>query len=271
VTLAYEDFRHLAFERQLDGVLLITINRPERLNAANERLHYELAEVWRTVGDDDGTLAAVITGSGRAFSAGGDLDMVQRNLGDPGRIVRTGREALSIVYNLLDLEKPVISAINGVAVGAGLAVALTADISVIAEDARISDGHTRLGVASGDHSLILWPLLCGMAKAKYHLLLGGFIDGREAERIGLVSLAVPADELLPSALAIAQQLARGPRRATAWTKRCLNHWLRAAAPTFELSVALEMLDFFEEDAAEGVRSLLAKEEPRFPSAISGGG
>src|SRR5688500_11538022 len=127
--------------------------------------------------------------------------------------MRVMKEAEAIVYEMMNCEKIIISAINGVAVGAGLAVALMADISIMAEDARLTDGHTRLGVAAGDHACMIWPLLCGMAKAKYYLLTCDFVDGREAERIGLVSKAVPRDQVLPEALRVARQLADGPQPA----------------------------------------------------------
>src|SRR5207302_3280550 len=176
------------------GVGLITLNGPEVLNATNDRLDWELTQVWLTLDADKSARVAVVTGAGRAFSAGGDLDMVEANARDPKRMGRTLREASDIVYNMINLEKPVISAINGVAVGAGLVVALLSDISIISETARFTDGHTKLGVVAGDHAAIIWPLLCGMAKAKYYLLTSDFIDGREAERIGLVSRCVPADK-----------------------------------------------------------------------------
>jgi enoyl-CoA hydratase len=262
----YEDYQHLVIERRANGVVVLTLNRPEVLNAANERLHREIAEIWRTVGDDPDTRVAVVTGAGRAFSAGGDLGMIERNLDDVSGVLRTGREALAIVYNMLDLEKPIVSAINGVAVGAGLAVALMADISIIAESARLSDGHTRLGVASGDHSVMLWPLLCGMAKAKYHLLTADAVDGPEAERIGLVSMCVPDAELLDRAFEVADRLALLSQPAMAWTKRALNHWLRMAAPAYDLSVVAEMFNFLQPDAREGVRSLRERRAPVFPSA-----
>ena len=263
----YQDYQHLLFEHRPNGVLLITINRPEVYNATNARLHRELAEVWDTVARDDATKSVVITGAGKAFSAGGDLDMVTGNLDDIAGVLRTGEEARQIVYKLLDLDKPVISAINGVAVGAGLAVALTADISIMADTARFTDGHTRLGVASGDHAVMLWPLLCGMAKAKYYLLTSDFIDGPEAERIGLVSKCVPHAELLDHALSIADRLAAGSQQSLRWTKRALNHWYRSAAPAFELSVVMEMFNFAEgRDAAEGLAAIRQKREPHFPSA-----
>lgn len=266
--MRYEDYRHLTFERRANGVVYVIIDRPERANAANERLHDEFAEVWRTIGADPGARVAVITGRGTTFSAGGDLK--QHN--DPkeslrsDRVLRSGQVALDIVNNMLNLDKPIISAINGVAVGAGLAIALTADISIIGEDVRITDGHSRLGVASGDHAVMLWPWMCGMAKSKYYLLTADFLSGAEAERIGLVSKAVPRESVVEEALAIADRLALGPQRALRSTKRSLNHVLRTAAPAFELSVALETIDFYQEDALEGITAFQEKRPPSFPSA-----
>ncbi len=262
----YRDYQHLLFERRPNGVVLITLNRPEVLNATNDRLHWELTQVWLTLDADDSARVAVVTGAGRAFSAGGDLDMVEANARDPKRMGRTLREASDIVYNMINLDKPVISAINGVAVGAGLVVALLSDISIISETARFTDGHTKLGVVAGDHAAIVWPLLCGMAKAKYYLLTSDFIDGREAERIGLVSLCMPPAEVLPQAFEVADKLATGAQQAIRWTKRSLNNWLRMAGPIFDQSVALEMLTFTHEDVREGAAAIREKRSPRFPSA-----
>jgi len=263
----YRDYQHLTFERRDRGVVLITINRPEVLNATNDRLHWELTQVWLTFDADPQARVAVVTGAGnRAFSAGGDLDMVEANSRDPRRLARTVREASDLVYNMINTDKPIVSAINGVAVGAGLVVALLADISIMSETARFTDGHTKLGVVAGDHAAILWPLLCGMAKAKYYLLTSEFIDGREAERIGLVSLCVPPQQVLPRALDVADRLARGAQQAIRWTKRSLNNWLRQAGPIFDQSIALEMLTFMEEDVREGLAAIREKRPPTFPSA-----
>ena len=261
----YRDYQHLTFERREHGVVLITINRPEVLNATNDRLHWELTQVWLTFDADEAARVAVVTGAGRAFSAGGDLEMVDANARDPRRLARMVREASDLVYNMINTDKPIVSAINGVAVGAGLVVALLADISIMAETARFTDGHTKLGVVAGDHAAILWPLLCGMAKAKYYLLTSEFIDGREAERIGLVSLCVPAEHVLPRALDVAERLARGAQQAIRWTKRSLNNWLRHAGPIFDQSIALEMLTFMSEDVREGLAAIREKRPPAFPS------
>jgi enoyl-CoA hydratase len=262
----YTQYKHLLFERKEHGILLITINRPAVLNATNARLHWELSHVWLDIADDAETRVVVITGAGKAFSAGGDLEMIEGYKRNVNTIAAVMKEAGDIVYNIVNLDKPVISAINGVAVGAGLAVALMADISIISETARFTDGHLRLGVGAGDHAVILWPLLCGLAKAKYYLLTSDFIDGKEAERIGLVSLCVPQDQVLPKALEVATKLATGPQMAIRWTKRSLNNWVRLAGPTFDNSLALEMLCFFSDDVDAGVKAIREKKPPAFPSA-----
>jgi enoyl-CoA hydratase len=261
----YSQYQNLLFERQAHGILLITINRPEMLNATHARLHWELSRVWLDIADDPDTLVVVITGAGRAFSAGGDFDMIEAFQGNIEAISGVMKEASDIVYNIANLDKPVVSAINGAAVGAGLAVALMADISIMAEDARITDGHIRLGVGAGDHAAIIWPLLCGMAKAKYYLLTADFLDGKEAERIGLVSLCAPRDQVLPKAMEVATKLATGPQLAVRWTKRALNNWIRQAGPIFDQSLALEMLGFFTKDMQEGLQALKEQRDPVFPS------
>ena len=253
----------LRIDRREHGVVLLTLSNPGKLNATDAILHSELARVFAEIHRDESIRAVVITGEGDAFSAGGDLDWIATQVGDHAQTMRVMREAGDIVRTMIDCDTPIISAINGVAVGAGLAVALMADISIIDEATRLSDGHLRLGVAAGDHAVAIWPLLCGMAKAKYYLLTSDFVDGREAERIGLVSKAVPAADVLPTALGIAERLARGPQEATRYTKRALNHWLRQALPNFEASLAYEMLNFLGKDAAEGLNALQTKRRPEF--------
>jgi enoyl-CoA hydratase len=178
--------------------------------------------------------------------------------------MRVWREARDMVYNIINCGKPIVSAINGAAVGAGLVLAILADISIAAKSARLIDGHTKLGVAAGDHAAIVWPLLCGMAKAKYHLLLCETVTGEEAERIGLVSLCVPDEELQRRALDVAVRLAEGAPSAIRWTKYALNNWLRAAGPIFDASLALEFLGFNGKELPEGVAALREKRPPNFP-------
>jgi enoyl-CoA hydratase len=255
-------FNQLSFERHDHGVLLITLNRPEKYNAADEEMHGELARVWAAISADPETRVAVVTGAGKAFSAGGDLAMVERMAGDHARVAHMLSEMSDLVYNMINCEKPIVSAVNGVAVGAGLVVALLADISICAEDARLGDGHVKLGVAAGDHAALIWPMLAGMAKARYYLLTGEMLTGSEAERIGMVSKALPRDQVLGEAMRIATGL------ATRWTKRAMNSWLKSAGPIFDQSAAYEMLCFLGPDVIEGAAALREKRTPNFPSAAS---
>lgn len=265
---SYEELVHIEVSRPSAGVVLLQMNRPEVLNAADPVLHRELAEVWRVVDEDEQARVAVITGAGRAFSAGGDLEMIAAMVESQGATVASWQEAVALVESMLSARKPIISAINGVAVGAGLAVGLLADISIAAEGARLGDGHVRLGVAAGDHAVLAWPLLCGLAKAKYHLLTGEQLSGTEAERIGLVSRCVPDEELMDEALGLAARLAAGSASALQWTKRALNGWLKSNLPSFGESLALEMLGFLGGDAREGLAAIRERRPPDFPSAHS---
>jgi enoyl-CoA hydratase len=226
-------------------------------------MHRELAAVWQAIGADDETRAVIVRGADGAFSSGGDLDLVLEIASDHATRVRVFHEARDLVYNVINCPKPIVSAMAGPAVGAGLAVGLLADISIATPSTRIVDGHTKLGVAAGDHAALVWPLLCGLAKAKYHLLLCEPLDGVEAERIGLVSLCVPEPELEERALAIATRLAEGSQQALRHTKLALNNWLRAAGPAFDASLALEFLDMTGPDVVEGVAAVREKRAPEF--------
>ena len=263
----YAVFDTLGFDEPADRVLRITLggaraddSRPAPVDA---RAHAHLAAVWRALDGDPVAGAAILRGAGRGFSAGGDFSLVEAAARDHDVRVRTWKEARELVHNIIDCSKPVVSAMHGAAVGAGLAAGLLADISIAARGARIIDGHTRLGVAAGDHAAIIWPLLCGMAKAKYYLLLCETVTGEEAERIGLVSLCVEEADLQDKALEIATRLANGSPTAVRWTKHALNHWLRSAGPAFDASLALEFLGFAGPDVMEGVASHRERRAPRF--------
>ncbi len=260
---AYAAYPSLEFDRPAPHVLRLTLRATGKLNAVSGTMHRELAGVWHTIGEDAETNAVIVRGADGAFSAGGDLDLVLDIANDYETRVRVFHEARDLVYNVINCPKPIVSAMTGPAVGAGLAVGLLADISLATPTAKIVDGHTRLGVAAGDHAAIVWPLLCGLAKAKYHLLLCEPIDGTEAERIGLVSLCVPEDELEERTLEIAQRLANGSQPAIRHTKLALNNWLRLAGPSFDASLALEFLDMTGPDVHEGVAAVRAKRPPAF--------
>jgi enoyl-CoA hydratase len=259
----YAGYSRLKFDRPHARVLRVTMDNG-RFNTADAGMHAELARIWRDIDADPTVNAAIIAGAGATFSAGGDFDMIKDIMGDFDSRTRAWREARDIVYNLINCSKPIVSAMRGVAIGAGLVCGLLADISIATNDCRIIDGHTRLGVAAGDHAAIIWPLLCGMAKAKYYLLLCDQLAGAEAERIGLISLAVDDAALDGKAVEIATRLAEGAQSAIRWTKYSLNNWLRQAGPAFDASLALEMLGFTGPDAVEGLASHLQKRKPDFP-------
>lgn len=259
----YKHYQALDLDSPADRILRISFNKPETLNSLDKDGHRELTYIWRDIDADDAISAVILTGKGRAFSAGGDFGMIEEMIEDSRTLMGTWKEARDLVYNIINCSKPIVSAINGAAVGAGLVAGLLADISIAGRSARIVDGHTRLGVAAGDSAVINWPLLCGMAKAKYHLLLCEPMDGTEAERIGMVSLCVEDDELQDRALKVAQRLRDSAPAATRWTKYALNNWYRMAGPSFDASTALEMLGFTTSEAVEGVRAHREKRQPDF--------
>ena len=263
----YADFPHLSFDRPSPGVLRITLDGPG-LNAVDRDVHRELADVWLVVDRDPDTSVAVLRGAGKGFSAGGSFELLDELLDDYAVRTRILREARDLVFNVINCSKPIVSAIHGPAVGAGLVAGLLADVSVVGRTARIIDGHTRLGVAAGDHAAICWPLLCGMAKAKYYLLTCEPLTGEEAERIGLVSLCVDDDQLQDRALGVAVSLAGGAQSAIRWTKHSLNNWYRDHSSIFDASWGLEFYGFGGPDAAEGLASHREKRGPDFRGPTS---
>lgn len=238
-------FRHILVEGPADGIAVLTLNRPERMNATNAELHAELTRLPAAVDAADDVRAAVITGAGRAFCVGGDWADIAADADDYAGKVRMMRETSQILGALVEMRKPLVSAINGPAAGIGLAIALLADISVANAQAHFADGHVPIGLAAGDHAALVWTLLCSMAQAKRYLLTGDKLSGREAERIGLVSEAVEPERVLPRALEYAGKLASRSSLAVELTKRALNHWLRTAMPAFEASLGYEMVTAFD--------------------------
>jgi enoyl-CoA hydratase len=269
-TIDYNDYQTLRITRRgLDNAVL-DIQMKSTLPGSNGKLptaghqgHQELAAIWRDVSDDESVKVAVLRGEGLGFSGGGDLTLVQDMANDFAVRTRVWKEARDLVYNVINCDKPIVSAMHGPAVGAGLVAGLLADISIASKTAKIVDGHTRLGVAAGDHAAIVWPLLCSMAKAKYYLMLCEPISGQEAERIGLVSLCVDEADLLPRAYEVADKLAAGSQTAIRWTKYSLNNWLRQAGPLFDTSLALEFMGFGGPDVHEGVASLRERRAPKY--------
>lgn len=263
----YRQFSRLTCENHQPGVLEIVFDGPN-LNAVDEATHAQIPAIWPVIDRDPNVRAVVVRGNGKAFSAGGSFELIDAQIEDYATRMRVYRESRDLFYNIINCSKPIVSAIHGVAVGAGLVVALMADISVAARTARIIDGHTRLGVAAGDHAAMVWPLLCGMAKAKYLLLTCTEVSGEDAERIGLVSLAVDDDELLTRAREIAGSLAGGAQDAIRWTKYSMNQWYRQQGPSFDAALGLEFLGFGGTDVIEGVASHRERRPPVFTSDLA---
>jgi enoyl-CoA hydratase len=259
----YSHYQRLLFSMPAPRVLKIELNRPAQRNATDSLMHDELTRIWADVDADPEVSVSIVTGVGNAFSAGGDFELIKQNMTDPRMRALHWKSAKDLVYNMVNSTKPIISAIRGPAAGAGLAVALLADVSIASRTAKLVDGHTRLGVVAGDHAALIWPILCGMAKAKYHLLCCEAVSGEEAERLGLVSLAVDDAELEARSLSVASRLAAGAPSALAWTKYSMNNWLRMAGPIFDASLALEFMTFAGSEVAEGVASHLEKRPPVF--------
>jgi len=255
-------FDELTFAQPADGILQLSLDGPG-LNAVGPEKHRQLADVWLTIDRDPEVRVALLTGAGKGFSSGGSFELVEAISDDYAFKLQVIREARDLVMNVINCSKPVVSAMWGPAVGAGLVAGVLADISVVGRTTRIIDGHTRLGVAAGDHAAICWPMLCGLAKAKYYLLTCRDLSGEEAERIGLVSVCVDDDAVLDEALEIATELAAGAQQAIRWTKRTLNHAYRMFEPAFDASLAYEFLGFGGPDVAEGVASHRERRDPDF--------
>lgn len=260
-------YQFLRFDFEDDGVLLVTMNRPEARNAMHPPLHTEMATVWADIATDDRVRVVVLTGAGKAFSLGGTPEEMDAQRYDAPHVLAMMQELFGIVYGMVHLPQPVISAVNGTAAASGLAAALSADISIVSETAKLIDPHVLGGLVAGDHAVLLWPLLCGMAKAKYYLFSGEVFTGADAERMGLVSKAVPQAEVLTTALALAHKLGRGSQVALRLSKRALNGWYQLVAPIFENSAALEMLSMLHPDAVEGLTAVRNQRAPVFPSTL----
>jgi enoyl-CoA hydratase len=265
MTDRYADFPSLRLERPEPGILEIVFDGPG-LNAVSPRMHRDIAEVWRVIDRDDDVDVVLVRGEGKAFSSGGSFELLGDMTDDYASRTRVMREARDLVYNIINCSKPIVSAMHGVAVGAGLVVGILADVSIATKTARILDGHTRLGVAAGDNAVLSWPIMAGMAKAKYYLLTCDELRGEEAERIGLISLAVDEPELYETALGVCRKLQAVSPSALRWTKLALNNWFRAMGPAFDASLAYEFYGFGGPDPREGFTAIREKRPARFSGA-----
>ena len=263
----YAEYRALKVE-VANKVATVALNRPEARNAINQRLIRELRTIWDDLADDPAVNAVLVTGAGSIFSVGGDVKAMSERPG--GDVLEEGEVhdpmiSRRLVNRLLELDKPIVAAINGDCIGLAATIALLCDISVMSEDARIGDSHVnKVGLVAGDGGTVIWPLLIGVNKAKEFLLRGLLVKGREAERLGLVNHCKPAGEVLDYARAIAQELADGPSWAIRWTKLSINQVVKDRANRLlEASMALEQVTFDTADHREATRAFKERRTPTF--------
>lgn len=259
----YDHYEMLSVMNE-DRILTITLERPDQLNAVNTRLHTELSRVFADAKADPEADVVVLTGRGRAFSAGGDLDWMDHAIRNPESFEEVAREAKDIVFSQLDLDKPLICKMNGHAIGLGASLACLCDIVVAADTAKIGDPHVSVGLVAGDGGALVWPQLCGYTKARYYLFTGEAMTAAEAERIGLVSQVVPASELDATVDALARKIAKGPLKAIRWTKITTNLPLKAIFHShFDTGLAYELMSNRTADHREAVSAFREKREPVF--------
>ena len=250
---------------QRDGkVLTATFNRPETLNAFDHQMESELLRLFDDVTEDPETNVLVLTGAGRAFSAGGDIDQMQVIIDKPSGFWDAIPRAKKTVFSMLDCSKPIIAKVNGHAIGLGATVALFSDICFAANHAKIADPHVAVGFTAGDGGAVIWPQLIGYNRAKEFLFTGDHLLAPEAERLGLINHAVPAEDLDKAVNDLAQRIANGATRAIQWTKASVNIGLKQLAHSImDASIAYEALSNHTRDHAEAVAAFREKRKPSF--------
>jgi enoyl-CoA hydratase len=259
----YSQFGGLLVERQ-DKVLTVTLNSPENLNAFTGPMHNAMSRIWDHINDDPDVHVVVLTGAGRAFSAGGNVIAMQQKIDNPDAWDAGMPEAKRIVFRMLECDKPIIARLNGHAVGLGATVALLCDIIIAADHAKIGDPHVSAGLVAGDGGALIWPQLVGFARAKEYLLTGDLMTASEAERIGLINHVVPADQLDEKVYGLARRLAAGPMKSIRWTKQTINIPLRQLAHSMmDLSLSLETQSNLSKDHQEAVSAFRDKRKPSF--------
>jgi enoyl-CoA hydratase/carnithine racemase len=266
----YGRYEFILVDKEPNGIATVTLNRPEKLNAVSADFHEELRDVWLDLGNDYEVDVIILTGAGRAFCAGGDVS----NMGaadqpfgggrskDPLAVM--GAEARRLVMNMLDVEQPVIAAVNGDAFGLGASLALLSDIIVVADDARIADTHVKVGLVAGDGGVVIWPLLIGPHRAKELLMRGNRLTGAEAFAMGMVNYSVARADVMTKARELAEELAAGAPLAIRWTKYAVNRWIKDVfQQTFDVGIALEMVSMRTADHEEGKASFHERRPPKF--------
>jgi enoyl-CoA hydratase len=243
----YESFERLRAELSSDGILDLVCHFTGERNLYDEKAHQELGAIWPVISKDPDVRVVVLRGHAGVLAGGGTPEMIANCISSWSRVIEAHQEARDIVMGVIECTKPIITAIEGAALGGALAAAMVSDITVAGDNAKIIDPHTMIGLVAGDGAAIIWPLLCGMARTKLALMTGRRIKGKEAAEMGLVSLSVPDDEVVAKAFELARNIAAQPSAAIRWTKLALNGWLRMATPIFDHSLALEYVTMLGDD------------------------
>ena len=266
MTLDQANYETSEIEKRANGVAVATLNRPERLNAINGQMHHELSTITREADDDPDVKVLVFTGSGRAFSAGGDFSAgsAPTSGSGPARVI-TLEEARLVVDHLLEMHIPVIAAVNGYAMGLGANFALLCDVVFAGKSAVFADTHVKLGIGAGDGGQVIWPLLMGVNRAKWFLMTGDRLSADEAYDMGLVNFVTEDDALLDEALAAADRLAAGPSQAITASKVPINNWIRSVVSgnILPLSLSMEGATMRSQDAKEAGAAFVEKRDPKF--------
>lgn len=259
----FADYSTLLLERR-GRLLYASFNRPEVLNAIGRVAHAELVRFFNQLPTDSDTDVVILSGVGRAFSAGGDLDYVQEMIDDPDKFIDDIPDVKRIVFGMLDCPKPIIAKLNGHAIGLGATIALLCDVIFAAPSAKIGDPHVKVGFTAGDGGAVIWPHLIGHARAKEYLMTGRLLTAEEAAKIGLINHVVPAAELDRAVDEFAQELLKGAMRAIQWTKLSVNIGLKQLAhAVMDASIAYEALSNMTADHREAVLAMREKRAPNF--------
>ncbi|MDB5583593.1 MAG: enoyl-CoA hydratase [Bradyrhizobium sp.] len=261
--MVYEGYETLKVAR-VGHIVTVSFNRPEVKNATNPQMHQELVRVFPEIGRDPEANVVILTGEGDCFSAGGDIEGMRRSVDDHGRWIESMTEARDILFGVVDLDRPVIAKVNGHAAGLGATLALFCDIVVAKDTARISDPHVNVGLVAGDGGAVIWPALVGYAKAKRYLLTGDPITGAEAAAIGLISEALPADQLDARVEELASKIANGAAVAIRMTKKAINMALRQQLDSLiEAHLGYETMSHLSADHREAVNAFAERRSPVF--------
>jgi enoyl-CoA hydratase len=263
----YSEFDFLTVDVGEDGVAIVTMNDPDKLNAVGPHNHWQLEDIWLKLARDESIKVIVLTGAGRAFCAGGDIKLMSERAQTEYGLqyaLRVPQNTVRLWDHLLLCPQPIIAAVNGDAIGLGTSLTLFCDMSIVADDAKLGDTHIRVGMVAGDGGAVMWPLLVGPQKAKEYLMRGKLLSGAKAEEMGLVNYAFPRDQVLEEALKIAREIAAQPLWAVRWSKASVNKQVKAQVNAIlELSIAYESMTMMTHDYKEATTAFANKEKPVF--------